>query len=77
MAWSDDFWSLVCGFRRQMVVVLYFLVVLLVLTGFTLALGNPESASYMLALIDVALIVIVGGVIGAVYWQCQRRADSY
>jgi hypothetical protein len=73
MSTRDRFWGLICGYRYQMLVLLYFLVVMFVLTLIALWLGEPGTASYALALYNLGMILVGSALIGGVYYGCRRR----
>lgn len=67
MSWRDDFWSLVYNSRTYFRMLLAVLAFMLLLTGVAFLFGQPGTASYVLAYVNLILIVGCGVVAVAMY----------
>jgi len=73
MTWHEDFWEIVCGYQRQMLILVYFLLVMLLLTLFTLVIGEPGTNSYFIAIFNAIFTTAICLFIGAFILTCRRR----
>ncbi|MFB6152566.1 MAG: hypothetical protein ABEJ40_12245 [Haloarculaceae archaeon] len=76
MSWRDEFWDWVYDIRYYLRLLLLFLVFLLVLTLFSVALSEPGSTSRSIAYLNALLIGALGAVDGWIYWYSERRLDA-
>lgn len=64
----------VCEQRNQLPLLLAVVMVMGVLVGFSLLFLEPGTAAYVIALVDVILVVACFVVFSGAYWYCTRRA---
>jgi hypothetical protein len=77
MSWRDDFWSLVYDSRTYFRMLLAVLAFMLLLTAVAFLLGQPGTASYVLAYVNLILIVGCGVVAVAMYrYAVWRQMNS-
>ncbi|KZX49077.1 MULTISPECIES: hypothetical protein [Haloarcula] len=69
----EKFWSVVCDYEGLLRFVLTFLVFMLVLTSLTLLFGEPGTGSYVIAVVNLVMILFFGSIVGALYVGCIRR----
>lgn len=73
MTRRDAFWLLVYENREHLIFIQVFMLVLLLLSGFALLFISPESKSFAISIINVALICILGTAAGVMYWYSKVR----
>ena len=66
----DDFWALLCSFSRSLRVLFILITILLVLTVVAIVGGDPNSAGYRVALLDLAILLPAWVVIGLILHRC-------
>jgi membrane protein YdbS with pleckstrin-like domain len=77
MSWRDDFWSLVYDSRSYFRILLATLTFMLLLTAVSFLLGQPGTASYVLAYVNLILIVGCGVITTAMYrYAVWRQTNS-
>ncbi|MBV0902945.1 hypothetical protein [Haloarcula salina] len=69
----EKFWSVICDYEGLLRLVLTFLVFMLLLTFLTLLFGTPGTGSYVIAVVNLVLILLFGSVVGVLYVGCIRR----
>ncbi|MFC6734079.1 MULTISPECIES: hypothetical protein [unclassified Haladaptatus] len=69
----EEFWDFVCGNPALWQVAFTISVVLLVLLAVSLALVEPDSASYYVSMLNVALVVPLVAVSGYMLRRCRSR----
>lgn len=65
-----------CDYQELLWVLLTFLVFMLLLTTVSLVLGEPGTESYIIAIVDLVLILGFGGVVVSLYTTCARKDES-
>lgn len=73
MARFEAFWDVMCDFRDYLWIGIMVLIFFLILTIISLAWGDPGTASYNIALLNLAMILGAGAVMGWMFWVCQQR----
>lgn len=76
MSWGEDFWNFVCERRHYLWLLLMMLLFFLILDAYALAFGDPQSASWVVAQLNLILILVTGAIAGGMYWKCHQRAQS-
>lgn len=74
MSRRDDFWVYICDRRHYLWLLLMVLLFFLILDAYALAFGDPGSAAWVVAQLNLALILGTGAVAGGMYWKCARAA---
>lgn len=76
---NEKFWTAVCERTPHLRMLVIILFILLVLTAFSIALTPAGSASNVVALFDLILIVIATAITVFLQWRCakneQRRGE--
>lgn len=72
---TDRLLARLCDYQRLLWVLLTFLVFLLLLTLPALLFGQPGTESYVIAVVDLVLILGFGGVVLTLYVQCARHDE--
>lgn len=65
-----EFWILLCSFKRALRVLFILVTILLVLTVIALVGVDPDSASFLVVLLDLAVLLPLWVVIGVVLRKC-------
>lgn len=73
MSTKEQFWDLLCGYMPALVGLLWVYVILAVLTAFSLLYISRGSGSFVVAVIDAALILTSSVVVLAFYRTCKKR----
>lgn len=73
MAANGEFWTAICNYVHYLRFIVLFMILLFLLTAFSLVFGHPGTAAYAMALLDGALTVVVGVVAGLMMWYCNNR----
>lgn len=73
MARFEAFWDVVCDYRDFVWIGFMVCLFFLVLTLFSLFFGTPGTASYLISLLNLAMILVLGTVLGGMFWVCQKR----
>lgn len=77
MSWRDDFWSLVYDARSYFRILLATLMFMLLLTGTSFLFGRPGTTAYVLAYVNLILIVGCGVIAVAIYrYAVWRELNS-
>lgn len=76
MSRRDDFWEFFCDRRHYLWLLLMVLLFFLILDLYALVFGDPGSAAWVVAQLNLILIVGTGAVAGGMYWNCVRRANK-
>ena len=74
MSRRDDFWDYVCDRRHYLWLLLMVLLFFFLLTLFTFAFGDPGTSSWVIAQLNVILILGTAVVAGGMYWKCVKRS---
>lgn len=78
MARFEEFWTVACDYRQYLWVAIMMLIFFLVLTLISLLVVEPGTGSYYIALLNLAMILGVGGVMLGMYYVClQRQTRRY
>lgn len=74
MALKDAVLDAACDQRNQLPLLLAVVIVMGLLLAFSLLFLQPGTAGYVIALVD--LILVVGSLVtfGGTYWYCTKRA---
>ena len=64
----------VCGQRNKIPLLLAVAIVMGVLLAFSFLFLQPGTAAYVIALVDLLLVVGCLVVFGSTYWYCTKRA---
>lgn len=75
MLGSKDFWNYVRNHQLHLRVGFLFALLLLVFTLMSLALGTPGSAAYLIALVDLVLVVALLVGVSVLLWGLAKRDD--
>lgn len=74
MSRFEPFWDYICERREYLWLLLMALLFFLILTSFTFVFGEPGSESWVVAQLNVIIILATGAVAGGMYWKCVKRA---
>lgn len=66
----EDFWALLCSFSQSLRVLFILVTILLLLTVAALLGGDPNSAGYRVALLDLAVLLPLWAVVGQILRKC-------
>lgn len=76
MTWRDEFWSLVYDYRPHLWMLFMFLVFMLLLTLLSFVFGQPNTASYTIACVNLLFIGGLGVIVlGMYYYSAKRRTN--
>lgn len=67
---SKSFTEYVCDYEDQLKTVFYFSVAVLVLTLFSLPFFEPDSASYVVSVLNAGGLLCLAGVTGYFIYRC-------
>lgn len=73
MSIGDEFWDLVYGARQYLWLLLLYLLFLFVLSGFGIYFSKPGTASQAIAYINIAVILVFGGIAATMFWYSTKR----
>lgn len=73
MARFEAFWDVVCDYRDFMWLGVMGCLFFLILTIISLLWGTPGTAAYYISLLNLAMVVGLGSVLGWMFWVCHRR----
>lgn len=76
MSFRDGFWNFICEHRHYLWLLLMVLLFFLILNVYSLAFGDRGSAAWVVAQLNLVLILGTGAVAGGMYWICTRQARS-
>jgi len=74
MGYRDALVDAVCEQRDQIPLLLAVVIVMGLLLGFSFLFVQPGTAAYVIALVDLILVVGCLVVFGGTYWYCTKRA---
>ena len=74
MAFTETLLTAVCKQRSQMPLLLAVVIVMGLLLGFSFLFLQPGTAGYVIALVDLLLVVGCLVTFGVTYWYCTKQA---
>lgn len=77
MARFEPFWETICSYHQHLWLGVMMMIFLFVLSLISLAFAEPGSNAFGITLVNIALIVVVGGIIVAMYRICGKRERRY
>ncbi|WP_440767034.1 hypothetical protein [Natronorubrum sp. DTA7] len=77
MSTRERFWDIVCDFRAQFRLLLFFLTTLLVLTVVTMLLGEQRTDAYVISLVTIALLLATIVPVSYCVWRCGTSENEF
>lgn len=78
MSRLEPFWDVTCDYRDYLWLGIMVLIFLFVLTGMSIVLAPQNTGSFIVAMMNFALLLVTGGVMGGMFYKClQRERDGY